>query len=229
MLRPIAHIRTDYKTKFGIPRQSGLVPGTRGTIIFEPLFRNPECVRGLEEFTHIWLLWQCGDSLKDERHWASTVAPPRLGGKEKKGIFATRSPFRPNGIALSCVKLLSVDCSEEQGPILTVEGADLLDNTAIYDIKPYLSYADSFPEASLGWAGRVLEYGLSVEIPEQWRKLLPEDVAGTVTELIAQDPRPNTVEAVEKEYRMYYKDYDIWFHVEGDRAIVHRVVVMPDK
>ena len=145
-MKVIGHVRTDFSSKFGIPRQSGLVEQLEGRIIFEPEYRNPEAVRGLEEFSHIWLLWQF--SLSQKEHWSATVKPPRLGGKKRVGVFATRSPFRPNAIGLSCVRLLRIESDEKLGPVLVIGGADLLDGTPLYDIKPYIPYADCHPDAS---------------------------------------------------------------------------------
>lgn len=223
-LKIIAHIHTDFTAKFGIPRQSGLVDSICGKIIFEPEYRNPDAVRGLEEFSHIWLLWQFSKAIRTEEGWSATVAPPRLGGKVRKGVFATRSPYRPNSIGLSSVRLDHIEIDEKDGPILYVYGADLLDGTPIYDIKPYLSYTDSHPEASIGFAKDVLDYELEVEFPKELLDILPEDKRETVIELLKQDPRPGTSEAVSKEYRMYFGQYDIWFCVVENRIVVHRVI-----
>lgn len=226
MLEPawkiIAHIQTDFTAKFGIPRQSGLVESLQGKIIFEPEYRNPDAVRGLEDFSHIWLLWQFSEAVRDT--WSATVAPPRLGGRVRMGVFATRSPFRPNSIGLSSVKLEKIELDEKLGPVLSVSGADLLDGTPIYDIKPYLAYTDSHPEADSGFAGMVVDYGLEVEFPKELLRKLPEALRDTVIELLKQDPRPGTQEAVDKEYRMLFGGYDIWFHVVGNRVVVHHVV-----
>ncbi len=224
-MKIIAHIHTDFTAKFGIPRQSGLVQGVQGNIIFEPEYRNPDAVRGLEEFSHIWLIWQFSKAVRENAGWSATAAPPRLGGKVRKGIFATRSPFRPNPIGLSCVQLDRVVSDERYGPILYVSGTDLMDGTPIYDIKPYLAYTDSHPEATEGFAGDVLDYELEVEFPITLLERLPESKRSTVIDLIKQDPRPGTQEAVDKEYRMYFAGYDIWFHVVEQKAIVHNVVI----
>ena len=202
----IAHIETEFPAKFGIPRQSGLV-------------------RGLDGFSHIWLLWQF--SKAERENWSATVAPPRLGGKTKVGVFASRSPFRPNAIGLSSVRLERVELDEKLGPVLYVSGADLLDGTPIYDIKPYLAYTDSHPEAIDGFAGEVFDYELQVDFPEPLLQKLPESEWETVIEVLKQDPRPGTQEAVDKEYRMLFGDYDIWFHVEGKRLVVHQVIDKP--
>lgn len=221
----IAHIETDFPAKFGIPRQSGLVTALRGRIVFEPEYRQVEAVRGLEGFSHIWLLWQF--SKASRQNWSATVAPPRLGGKTKVGVFASRSPFRPNPIGLSSVKLERLEFDERLGPVLYVSGADLLDGTPIYDIKPYLAYTDSHPEAVDGFAGEVLEYALQVEFPRHLLERIPESERETVIELLRQDPRPGTQEAVDKEYRMLFGDYDIWFYVVESQLVVHEVVWKP--
>lgn len=218
----IAHIHTDFTTKFGIPRQSGLVESLQGRILFEPEFRNPDAVRGLEAFSHIWLLWQFSETVRD--NWSATVAPPRLGGRIRMGVFATRSPFRPNAIGLSSVKLDRIELDEKLGPVLWVSGADLLDGTPLYDIKPYLAYTDSHPEAVAGFADTVRDYELEVEFPEKLLQLLPEDQRDTVIALLQQDPRPGTQEAADKEYRMLFGGYDIWFHVLEGRVVVCNVV-----
>lgn len=218
----IAHIHTDFATKFGIPRQSGLVESLQGKIVFEPAYRNPDAVRGLESFSHIWLLWQFSKAAQD--NWSATAAPPRLGGRVRMGVFATRSPFRPNSIGLSSVKLDRIEFDDKLGPVLWVSGADLLDGTPIYDIKPYLAYTDSHPEAVSGFADEVADYGLDVEFPKHWLEMLPEEKRETVIELLRQDPRPGTQEAVDKEYRMLFGGYDIWFRVEEGRAVVCNVV-----
>ena len=160
----IAHIHTDFPTKFGIPRQSGLVKELAGTVIFEPKYRNPDAVRGLEEFSHIWLIWEFSESARDT--WSPTVRPPRLGGNTRKGVFATRSPFRPNPIGLSCVRLEKIEILPEYGPVLHVTGADLMDGTPILDIKPYVPHSDSHPEADGGFASRHREDRLEVEFPQ---------------------------------------------------------------
>ena len=175
-LTVIARIHSDFSEKFGIPRQSGLVEGLRARIVFEPEFRDPEAVRGLEEFSHIWLVWQFSQAVREG--WSPTVRPPRLGGNKRLGVFATRSPFRPNPIGLSSVKLLGVEQHPEYGHILRVAGADLMDGTPIFDIKPYLPYADSHPEASGGFAGHDGGKVLAVEFPPELRALVPENKIG---------------------------------------------------
>lgn len=221
-MKVIAHIQTDFVAKFGIPRQSGLVESVKGKIIFEPEYRNPDMIRGIEEFSHIWLLWQFSKAHQEGSK--ATVAPPRLGGKTRMGVFATRSPYRPNSIGLSSVRLEGVDIEEGLGPVLYVSGADLLNGTPIYDIKPYLAYTDAHPEATAGFAGEVMDYELEVEFPKELLERLPEAYKDTVIALLKQDPRPGTRDAVDKEYRMMYGEYDIWFKVKDDRIVVHEVV-----
>ena len=187
-MKIIGHIHTDFSSKFGIPRQSGLVPELKGIITFEPEFRNPEAFRGLEEFSHIWLLWKFSKSEKE--HWSATVKPPRLGGKKRMGVFATRSPYRPNDIGLSSVKLEKISFDEKLGPMLYVAGADLLDGTPIYDIKPYIAYTDSHPDAAEGFAGTVKEKELQVDFPEDLLSKFPKEKRDAILGVLSQDPRP---------------------------------------
>ena len=186
-IQEIAHIESDFSEKFGIPRQSGLVEELQARIVFDPAFRDENTVRGLAEFSHIWLIW--GFSANAGR-WSATVKPPRLGGNTRIGVFATRSPFRPNSLGLSCVRLLRVEPQTPQGPVLHVAGADLLDGTPIWDIKPYLPYADCVPDAAAGFAGRNQEEPLAVELPPELARQLPEEQAAALRGVLAQDPRP---------------------------------------
>lgn len=207
----VARIHTDFPEKFGIPRQSGLVPSLRGEIRFEGEFRSMDAVRGIEEYTYLWLLWGFSRAKQDTVHL--TVAPPRLGGKERKGIFATRSPFRPNSIGLSSVRLEEV--KEENGePVLIVSGADLLDGTPIYDIKPYLPYTDSHPEAQGSFGEAHREDGIAVAFPEELKRKLPEDLRETAFELLSQDPRAAYQKKQGFVYGMNFAGYDIRFTVE---------------
>lgn len=206
----IAHIHTQFPEKFGIPRQSGLVDAM-GEIVFEPKFRNPDAVKGIEEFSHLWLLWDFSKAHQEEFH--ATVAPPRLGGRERRGVFATRSPFRPNGIGLSCVKLTGVCLEESRGPVLTVSGVDLLDGTPIYDIKPYLPYADAHPEARGGFGQEHKDAGIPVVFPEELLTELPEELRGTVMDVLAQDPRAAYNKKPDYVYGMAFAGYDIRFVV----------------
>ena len=207
----IARIRNDFSEKFGIPRQSGLVRGTRSAIVFEPAYRNPDALRGIEGFSHLWLIWAFSKAERDG--WSPTVRPPRLGGNTRMGVFATRSPFRPNAIGLSCVELLGVELHTPQGPVLTVGGADLLDGTPIYDIKPYLPHADCHPEATGGFAAEKAGYALSVSCPPALLARIPEDKRSVILELLAQDPRPSYQSDPQRVYGMTYGGCNVRFTV----------------
>ena len=207
----IARIRNDFSEKFGIPRQSGLVRGTRSAIVFEPAYRNPDALRGIEGFSHLWLIWSFSKAERDG--WSPTVRPPRLGGNTRMGVFATRSPFRPNAIGLSCVELLGVKLHTPQGPVLTVGGADLLDGTPIYDIKPYLPHADCHPEATGGFAAEKAGYALSVSCPPALLARIPEDKRSVILELLAQDPRPSYQSDPQRVYGMTYGGCNVRFTV----------------
>ena len=175
MIRPVAYIHTDFPTKFGIPRQSGLTGDLEAKIVFEPEFSNPEAIRGIEEFSHLWLIWEFSENVRKPGNWSATVRPPRLGGNMRVGVFATRSPFRPNPLGLSVVKLKRVEYLENGAPVLVVTGADMMDGTPVFDIKPYVPFADSHPEAKGGFTDQTKEYGLAVEIPEKLLEFLPEE------------------------------------------------------
>jgi tRNA-Thr(GGU) m(6)t(6)A37 methyltransferase TsaA len=217
----IAHIHTPFPEKFGIPRQSGLTSAV-GEIILEPKFRNPDAVKGIEEFSHLWLLWEFSKAKQKEFH--ATVAPPRLGGKERRGVFATRSPFRPNSIGLSCVKLEGVRIDEKLGPVLTVSGVDLLDGTPLYDIKPYLPYADAHPEAANGFAEDYKDAHVAVDFPPELLARLPETLKQAAIEVLAQDPRAayhKKVSVGEPQiYGMAFGGYDIRFTVQEEGITV---------
>ena len=208
----IAHIHTDFSSKFGIPRQSGLVNALEATIIFEPEYRNPDTLRGIEEYSHLWLLWQFSECM--DKEWAPTVRPPRLGGNKRMGVFATRSPFRPNPIGLSCVKLLGVERTEKYGYILRVAGADLLDGTPIYDIKPYLPYVDSHPEANNGFALDEKEGRLTVEFSEELLNIIPTEKQAALIAVLAQDPRPGYQDIPDRIYGIEFAGYDVRFKVQ---------------
>ncbi len=216
-MRPIAWIHSAYQEKFGIPRQSGLVQ-TKATITFCPEYAQADAVRGLERFSHIWLLWCFSEHLGAASH--TTVRPPRLGGNERVGVFASRSPFRPNPIGLSCVELLSVEMCPEKGPVLTVCGADLLDGTPILDIKPYLRYADSVPEASGGYSEKYGEHLLDVQIPEKIEAGLPPEILAAVTGILSQDPRPSYQDDPQRIYGLRYADRNIRFRIENKTVYV---------
>lgn len=217
-MKIIGYIHTDFPSKFGIPRQSGLIPELKGKITFEPEFRNPEAFRGLEEFSYIWLLWKFSKS--EKQHWSATVKPPRLGGKKRMGVFATRSPYRPNDIGLSSVKLEKITYDGKNGPILHVAGVDLMDGTPIYDIKPYLPYADSHPEATEGFAESVRNKELKVVFPEELLRKYPEEKRPAIIGILKQDPRPayDTDEA--RVYGVEFAGYDVRFKVTGDTLVV---------
>ena len=219
-MRPIARIRSDFGSKFGVPRQSGLVDALEAAVVFEEPYRNPDALRGLEGFSHIWLIWAFHQSQRPE--WSPTVRPPRLGGNTRMGVFATRSPFRPNAVGLSSVRLERVEPHTPQGPVLHVAGADLMDGTPIFDIKPYLPYGDCRPEATGGFApgsDRLLE----VEFPERWLSLLPEDRRQAAAGVLAQDPRPSYQRDPERIYGMEFAGWEIRFQVRGERLTVVEV------
>lgn len=221
-MKTIAHIKTDFPTKFGLPRQSGLIDTLRGVIVFEPEYRNPEAFRGLDEFSHIWLIWGFSEAVRDT--WSPTVRPPRLGGNTRVGVFATRSPFRPNSIGLSSVKLLKVEFHPEFGPILHVAGGDLMNNSPIYDIKPYLAYTDSHPEAVGGFADSVKDYALEVEFSTELLSHIPEEKREALLEVLAQDPRPSYQNNPERIYGFQYGSFDIRFTVKDKVLIVCQVI-----
>ncbi len=214
-LRVIAHIENDYKEKFGIPRQSGLVASLISRIVFEPEYRNAEAFRGIEAYSHVWLLWHFSEADRGEE-WSPTVRPPRLGGNTRVGVFATRSPFRPNSIGMSSVKLEHLEFDKDLGPVLYVSGADLLHGTPIFDVKPYLAYVDSHPEAVDGFALNQKEGTLLVEFPEEWLLKVPKEKQAGLKELLAQDPRPQYQKDAERVYKMRFGEQEVWFTVEGD-------------
>ena len=218
----IARIRTDFPTKFGIPRQSGLVKELQGRIVFEPEYRNPEAVRGLEDFSHVWLIWEFSESKRDG--WSPTVRPPKLGGNIRKGVFATRSPFRPNPIGLSAVKLEKVDIHPELGPVLHVSGADLMDGTPIYDIKPYIPYADCIPDAKGGFTRETDNSLLELIIPENLLEIIPFEKQKAVMQILAFDPRPSYQEDDERIYGVEFAGFDVRFRVAGKVLKVVEVV-----
>ena len=213
-MKIIARIESDFKEKFGIPRQSGIADELRARIVFLPEYRKAEAFRGLEGFSHIWLIWQFSEAEREE--WSPTVRPPRLGGNKRMGVFATRSPYRPNPIGLSSVRLLSVEYDQKLGPVLNISGADLLDGTPIYDIKPYLAYTDSHPDAVGGFADPVREYGLRVEISEAHARLVPEEKREGLMAALGQDPRPSYQDDPTREYGMRFADLEVKFKVIGD-------------
>ncbi len=222
-IRAIAYIRSDFPEKFGIPRQSGLVEELTARIVFEPEYRQMSAFRGLEGFSHLWLIWEF--SKAKGKPWSPTVRPPRLGGNTRLGVFATRSPFRPNPIGLSCVKLVRLEQDPKLGPVLVVAGADLMDGTPIYDIKPYLPYADCKPEATGGFASQPKEPSLQVEIPEHLLALIPEEKRGALQGVLAQDPRPQYQDDPQRVYGMAFGGCEVRFRVARDRLEVLEITV----
>ena len=217
----IARVRSEFPTKFGIPRQSGLVPSLRARIVFEPEYRNAEALRGIGEFSHLWLIW--GFSEVKQAKWSPTVRPPRLGGNRRMGVFATRSPFRPNPIGLSCVELIEVDLTPGN-PTLLVGGADLMDGTPIYDIKPYLLTTDCHPEASKGFTQEHENYQLPVEIPEELVKKWPAERVQKLREVLAQDPRPAYHDDETRIYGFPFDGFEIRFVVTDGKVVVKEVL-----
>ena len=213
-LKVIAHIHTAFPTKFGIPRQSGLVDSLRGEVIFTPEYRNADAVRGLEDFSYIWLVWQFSGAVRD--NWSPTVRPPRLGGNTRMGVFATRSPFRPNPLGLSSVKLEAIEHRPDVGPVLIVRGADLMDGTPIYDIKPYIPYADCHPDASEGFTGQTRMHLLQVEFPPTLMAQVPEADRDALTGVLASDPRPSYQHDPERVYGMEFAGLEVHFRVDGE-------------
>ena len=221
LIRPIAHIHCDFKEKFGIPRQSGLIDSARAKIVFLPEYRNPDALRGLDGYTHLWLLWQFSEAVRSE--WSPTVRPPRLGGNKRMGVFASRSPFRPNPIGLSSVKIVSIDLNTSKGPIIEVAGADLLDGTPIYDIKPYLAYTDSHPDAASGFALTSDAPKLEVEISKELLEKIPTDLRQSAIDILAEDPRPGYQDDPSRIYTMQYAMFEICFMVEGNTLTVTEI------
>ena len=213
-MKIIAHIENDFSTKFGIPRQSGLVNSLRSRIVFAPEYRNPDAFRGLEDFSHVWLIWELSQAVRQK--WSPTVRPPRLGGNTRMGVFATRSPFRPNPVGLSAVQLEEVVLHGADAPYLVVSGADLMNGTPIYDIKPYLPHIDSHPDARGGFAVPAAEHRLKVVFPEQWLEKVPEQLRDGLTEVLAQDPRPSYQHDPERIYGFGFARLEVKFTVDGD-------------
>ncbi len=208
-MKIIARVRSDFATKFGIPRQSGLVDALRATIVFEPEYRNADALRGLEGFSHLWLLWNFSESARED--WSPTVRPPRLGGNVRMGVFATRSPFRPNPLGLSCVKLLGIDPDTEDGPVIHIGGADLMDGTPIFDIKPYIPSNDSHPEALGGFTDTHARHTLQVEMADAWRQKVPADRLEALLGVLSCDPRPSYQKDPERVYGMVFAGLEVRF------------------
>ena len=221
-MRPIATMRSDFPTKFGIPRQSGLVESLHSTIIFEPEYRNTDALRGLEEFSHLWIIWQFSEAVRTE--WSPTVRPPRLGGNTRIGVFATRSPFRPNNIGLSCVKLVGLEQTKEHGTVIHVSGADLMDGTPILDIKPYIPYSDAHPDALGGFTSTADDFILDVDFPTELLEKLPADKRAAAIDVLSHDPRPSYHNDADRIYGLPFAGFDIRFTVNGKTLCVKEVV-----
>lgn len=221
-MKIIAKIKTDMPDKFGVPRQSGIVEELTGKIIFEPEYRVREAVRGLEEFSHLWVIWQFSENLRS--NWSPTVRPPRLGGEIRKGVFATRSPFRPNPIGLSCVKIEKIEFTKELGPVISVSGVDMTDGTPIYDIKPYITYTDSRPDAKQSFAGDFIDYGLKVDFPEKSLSLIPDEKQAGIIGILKHDPRPAYQDSPDRVYGVRYLDFDVHFKVKDNILTVIDIV-----
>lgn len=221
-MKIVAKIHTDFKTKFGVPRQSGLVKELKGRIVFEPEYRNPEALRGLEGFSHIWLLWDFSEAHRDDESWSPTVRPPRLGGNQRMGVWATRSPFRPNNIGLSSVRISKIDLHTPEGPIIEVEGADLMNGTPILDIKPYLPFTDSHPDARGGFAEEQNQKTepLKVEIPSDIEEMLDAEKLRALRGVLAADPRPRYQQDPERTYALEFANHEILFHVKDGSVVV---------
>ena len=217
-MKIIARIHNDYKEKFGIPRQSGLAKGLFSKIVFEPEYRIAEAIRGIEEYSHLWLIWQFSEAVREE--FSPTVRPPRLGGNKRVGVFATRSPFRPNPIGLSSVRLIKVEKTQNEGHVLIVEGADLMDGTPIYDIKPYITYSDSHPDATQSFAEGGLLHKLDVKFDNECDKKLPKDKLDGIISLLSEDPRPAYIDDPDRIYTMTFGDHEISFSVADNTLTV---------
>ena len=220
-IKPIGCVRSDFPEKFGIPRQSGLVSQLRSRIVFEQEFRVPEAFRGLEGYSRIWIIWQFDQALREK--WSPTVRPPRLGGNKRVGVFASRSPFRPNPIGLSSVALDRVELDTPEGPVLHVSGADIMDGTPVLDIKPYLSYVDAYPDEKGGFAFQQREGVLQVDFPPELLEKIPEGKREALTAVLAQDPRPAYQEKPERVYTMSFAGFEVGFSVEGEKLAVRSV------
>ncbi len=221
-IQPIAHMHSDFPTKFGIPRQSNLVENLRSTIVFEPQYRNADALRGIEGFSYLWIIWQFSEAVRTK--WSPTVRPPRLGGNTRMGVFATRSPFRPNNLGLSCVKFEGVEIDPELGPLIHVSGADLMDGTPIFDIKPYIPYADSHPEALGGFTDTAGSFLLQVDFPKNLLELLPEEKRDAVIGVLSHDPRPSYQRNPDRVYGLPFAGFDIRFRVTDNMLTVCEVL-----
>ena len=223
-MQPIAHIHTDFPTKFGVPRQSGLVDRLTSAIVFEPEFRNSDALRGIEDFSHLWLIWQFSEAVR--QGWSPTVRPPRLGGNTRMGVFATRSPFRPNNLGLSSVRLLGVEQTREFGTVLHVGGADLMDGTPIFDIKPYIPYGDCHPDATGGFTEHIHTEKLDVIFPPELLAMIPEAKRPALIGILAEDPRPGYQHDPDRRYGVAFAGFDVRFHINGNVLTVCEVVAV---
>ena len=225
-MRVIAKVRNDFSSKFGVPRQSGLVQEVESRVVFEPEFRVAEALRGIEDFSHLWLVWGFHEAKRGgskDGEWQPTVRPPRLGGNTRLGVFATRSPFRPNPIGLSCVKLLRVEEDPHLGHVLVVSGADMMDGTPVYDVKPYIPYADCHPEATGGFTDQTQKRQVDVVIPEEWLKVIPAEKMEALRGVLHQDPRPAYHDDPGRVYGFSFADMEVRFSVEGSVLTVCEV------
>ena len=220
-IQPIARMRSDFPTKFGIPRQANLVEQLHSVIVFEPQFRNPDALRGMEGFSHLWIIWQFSEAVRTE--WSPTVRPPRLGGNSRMGVFATRSPFRPNNLGLSCVKFEGIELDPSLGPVIHVSGADLMDGTPIFDIKPYIPYADCHPEALGGFTDTAGSFLLQVEFPPALLEQLPPEKRDAAVGVLSHDPRPSYQRSPDRIYGLPFAGFDIRFRVADDILTVLEV------
>ena len=223
-MKIIARIHSDFKEKFGIPRQSGIADELTARIVFEPEYRVSEALRGIDGYSHLWLIWQFSEAVRED--WSPTVRPPRLGGNKRMGVFSTRSPYRPNPIGLSSVKLVGIEHTKSEGDVLIVSGADLLDGTPIYDIKPYLPFTDSHPQAVAGFSEPVREYALNVDFCKELLSKIEFSKQNALIKILEHDPRPSYQDDPEREYGMRFADYEIFFRVLDDTLTVTRVEVI---
>lgn len=221
-MKIIARMKSDFPTKFGIPRQSGLVDTLRSIVVFEPEFRNDDALRGIEDFSHLWLIWQFSEAVRDD--WSPTVRPPRLGGNTRLGVFATRSPFRPNAIGLSSVKLIGVEHTEKHGTVLHIAGADLMDGTPIFDIKPYIPYGDCHPDATGGFTDHADDFLLKVDFPSDLLSKLPQGKQAAAIGVLSHDPRPSYQRNANRIYGLSFAGFDIRFTVDADTLFVKEVI-----
>ena len=217
-IQAIARMKSDFSTKFGIPRQSGLVEELRSTIVFEPDFRDPVALRGIEGYSHLWLIWQFSEAVRQD--WSPTVRPPRLGGNTRMGVFATRSPFRPNSLGLSCVRLLEVEQTTNFGTVLHIGGADLMDGTPIFDIKPYIAYGDAHPEALGGFTDHAGDFLLHVNFPDNLLNRIPHDKRQALLGVLSHDPRPSYQRSSDRVYGLSFAGLNIRFRVDGENLFV---------